>query len=73
MMGKVLVRKNQDAANLVSSLIGSGPKTNLGAALGGGIGGLSFLTGLRWRATTGRSIWSWLCEPRWLWWLQGRR
>ena len=46
MMGKVLVRKNQDAANLVSSLIGSGPKTNLGAALGGGIGGLSFLTRL---------------------------
>ena len=50
MMGKVLVRKsqdvrkNQDAANLVSSLIGSGPKTNLGAALGGFGGGLSFLT-----------------------------
>lgn len=45
-MGKVLVRKNQDAANLVSSLIGSGPKTNLGAALGGFGGGLSFLTRL---------------------------
>ena len=51
-MGKVLVRKsqdvrkNQDATNLVSSLIGSGPKTNLGAALGGFGGGLSFLTRL---------------------------
>ena len=51
-MGKVLVRKsqdvrkNQDAANLVSSLIGSGPKSKLGGALGGFGGGLSFLTRL---------------------------
>ena len=47
MMGKVLVRKaNPDATNLMGSLLGSGPKTRLGQALGGGLGGLSFLTRL---------------------------
>ena len=47
MMGKVLVRKaSADATNLVSSFLGEGPKSNLGAALGGGLGGLSFLTRL---------------------------